>query len=470
MKKALALILALVMAAALLAGCSGSDSGSGAPAAGTPAGDGNGDAAVPTIDNITLSTKDKPGDYADLTATIKILTDRTDIVDDVYMNKYVPLFNELYPNITVEYEAVSDYENSLKLRMTTGDWGDICFIPAAVTKDKMGDYFIPLGDQATLDGIYNFIPDKSFEGTVYGICNGGNANGVAYNKRVWRDAGINTAPTTPEEFLADLQKIKDKGEAIPLYTNFADSWCLVQWDSFIFGSATGDPEFRNKMLHMKDPFADRGDGTGPYAVFYVMYEAVARGLVEDSPSSTDWESSKNRINKGEIATMVIGSWAVQQFKEAGDTPEDVCYMPFPISVNGKVYAGAGGNYAFGINKKSSTDNQIAAMVYIKWLLEASPMYTDEGSVPALKTVEMPAFLADFEGVELVSNAAAPEGEDALFDEVNNESEVGINTSNDPKAVIIESALKQTATFDELMADWNAKWSKAQDTLGVEVNQ
>ena len=98
------------------------------------------------------------------------------------------------------------------------------------------------------------------------------------------------------------------------------------------------------------------------------------------------------------------------------------------------------------------------------------MYTDEGSVPALKTVEMPAFLADFEGVELVSNAAAPEGEDALFDEVNNESEVGINTSNDPKAVIIESALKQTATFDELMADWNAKWSKAQDTLGVEVNQ
>ena len=70
----------------------------------------------------------------------------------------------------------------------------------------------------------------------------------------------------------------------------------------------------------------------------------------------------------------------------------------------------------------------------------------------------------------MSNAAAPEGEDALFDEVNNESEVGINTSNDPKAVIIESALKGTATFDELMDDWNAKWSTAQETLGVEVNQ
>ena len=32
--------------------------------------------------------------------------------------------------------------------------------------------------------------------------------------------------------------------------------------------------------------------------------------------STDWESSKGRINSGEIATMVLGSWAVQQFKDA----------------------------------------------------------------------------------------------------------------------------------------------------------
>ena len=56
--------------------------------------------------------------------------------------------------------------------------------------------------------------------------------------------------------------------------------------------------------------------TGPYAVYYTLYESVARGLIEESPSSTDWESSKRRINEGEIATMVLGSWAVEQCKEA----------------------------------------------------------------------------------------------------------------------------------------------------------
>ena len=32
--------------------------------------------------------------------------------------------------------------------------------------------------------------------------------------------------------------------------------------------------------------------TGPYAVYYVLYEAVARGLIEDDPTTTDWKEVK----------------------------------------------------------------------------------------------------------------------------------------------------------------------------------
>ena len=88
------------------------------------------------------------------------------------------------------------------------------------------------------------------------------------------------------------------------------------WDDYIDLTATGDSDFRNNMPHMKDPFAKQDDMKGPYAVYYTLYESVARGLIEESPSSTDWESSKRRINEGEIATMVLGSWAVEQCKEA----------------------------------------------------------------------------------------------------------------------------------------------------------
>ena len=53
------------------------------------------------------------------------------------------------------------------------------------------------------------------------------------------------------------------------------------------------------------------------------------------------------------------------------------------------------------------------------------------SIPALKEKELPDALADFQGVELLSNEQAPEGEEDLFDEVNNESEVGLNNDDYP---------------------------------------
>ena len=40
------------------------------------------------------------------------------------------------------------------------------------------------------------------------------------------EAGITELPKTPDEFLEDLQKIKDNTDAIPLYTNFAADWTM----------------------------------------------------------------------------------------------------------------------------------------------------------------------------------------------------------------------------------------------------
>lgn len=212
----------VLAAASALTACGGSGSSSSA-AAGSGAASSGGSAeasTLPTIDSIKLGE-----DYQDIKADIKILTNRTDIVDTTYAG-YAEQFHELYPNITVTYEALTDYEESLTLRLMTGEWGDICFIPTSVSKADLPSYFIPLGDMDTLDSIYNFIGDKAFDGKVYGIANGGNADGVAYNKRVWTEAGITEVPATPDEFLEDLQIIKDNTDAIPLYTNFAAGWTM----------------------------------------------------------------------------------------------------------------------------------------------------------------------------------------------------------------------------------------------------
>lgn len=422
-------------------------------------------AAFPTIDSLKLGE-----DYKDIKADIKFLTHRTDIVD-TKLAGYVTEFQKMYPNVKITYEAVTDYREDVIIRLTTGDWGDICMIPTTVLKAEAPTLFETYGDYDKIGETYDFIDNYAYEGQVYGIASTVNAQGVLYNKKVFADAGITTLPKTPDEYLAALKAIKDKTDAIPLYTNFAAGWTMGAWDAYIGGSATGDPDFMNNVLpHAKDPFAKKGDATGPYAVYNVLYEAVARGLVEDDPTTSDWESSKGMLNRGEIGTMVLGSWAYSQMRDAGETPDDVGYMSFPITVNGKQYASAGPDYMYGININSSDDNKIASMLYVKYLTEQSNFAFSEGGIPIVKGAEKPEVYSAFEGVEFVVDNPSVAGEETFLNDVNTKSEVGINMENTHVQRVLESAFDKSETMDDIAADWNAKWAAAQADLGITVNK
>ena len=86
-------------------------------------------------------------DYTDLTATIKYITHRTDLVQNstVFQDKYIAEFNKLYPNITVELEAVTDFAQDALVRLTgSDDWGDVMNIPQ-VENSQLGTFFLPYG-------------------------------------------------------------------------------------------------------------------------------------------------------------------------------------------------------------------------------------------------------------------------------------------------------------------------------------
>lgn len=416
-----------------------------------------------TIDQIKLGE-----DYTDISADLKFLTHKTDIVDTTF-REYIGEFQKLYPNINIEYEGITDYANDVTMRLTTGDWGDICMVPTSVDKSELGNYFTSFGSTEQLSGIYesNMLNNYAYQDQVYGIPSMANAQGIVYNKAVFESAGVTELPKTPDEFLDALQKIKDNTDAIPMYTNFAAGWTMTAWDAYIDGGATGDPEFVNSgLVKGENPFSDRGDGTGPYAVYNVLYEAVSRGLTEDDPTTTDWEGCKGMLNNGKIGCMALGSWSVVQMQEAGENGDDIGYMTFPITVDGKQYAAAGPDYCYGINCNSSADEQIAAMCYIKWLVEESGFAQDQGGLSIVIGDEYPAALAAFDGVELVVNAPAAAGEENLWNDINNSSELGINVSGVIPKEIVESAVSGAKTMDEMVNEWNEKWTAAQEANGV----
>ena len=199
----------ILTAASALAACGGSSNSTAASGSA-----GSGAAAGSTgkaYNELTVGT-----DNTDLTAELKILSNRTDLIDDGTFDGYIAEFQKQYPNITIKYEGMTNYADDMTTRLTSKDWGDVCTIPTTIPLTEL--------------------------------------------------------PKTPDQFLDALQKIKDYDASIdPLYTNYAAGWTMSAWDGYIGGGATGDPDWMNiTMPQTKDPFQKGilgADDMGPYAVY-----------------------------------------------------------------------------------------------------------------------------------------------------------------------------------------------------------
>jgi ABC-type glycerol-3-phosphate transport system substrate-binding protein len=411
----------------------------------------------------------KSSNSGDISGDIIVLHHRTDFEDK--FEEYKAEFNKLYPNVNVEFEAVSDYQGTVRTRMSTKSYGDVLMVVTAPPTPKdLDKFYEPLGTTEEMFSKYDFMESASqyyFGGNVYALPINANAGGLLYNKKVFAEAGIKKFPTTSDELYACLEKIKKNTSATPFFMNYPSKWTLTQWEGGRL-AYSGDPDWANKMVHMDAPFAK---GTPHYELYKVMYEVVKRGLCEKDLLTSDWEKSKQDFVDGKIGVMNLGSWAISQFRDiaakSGYNPDEIVgYMPYPVNHNGKVYAEPALDYGIGVNKYS--ENKEAAKAWAFWFANKSSYAVDNVSIPALKGSTLPSVLDSFSEVGVIYKTQNPakEGEEGLFDKIDSEAEIGL--WQDPQKVrIVDAAMGTTKeTFDEIMEDWNKRWAKARKTLKV----
>lgn len=394
------------------------------------------------------------------TGTITVLTQRTDLVSDGTFAKYAAEFNKTYPDVTVKFEGVNDYENAIKTRLNGTKYGDVLAIPAAVKPSQLAQFFEPLGKTTDYSGKYRYTAQASYNGTQYGIVSGGNANGIVYNKKVWEKAGITKLPQSESEWLADLKLIKSKTDAIPLYTNYKDGWPLSQGMGSL-GAITNDPDAAIHLAETPKPWTD---GTDIYAIDSLLFDSVHEKLTEPDPLSTDWEGSKTQLGTGKIGAMVLGSWAISQMQaaavKAGASADDIGYMTFPANVKGVQYAMNAGDYAYGISKHSTA--KAAAKAWITWFTEKSDYTKSQGMVSTLKDSPLPANLKGLSdaGVKLIEPAAAPKGKESLLSDVANQAQVDLYGQVYRQKLVDIARGAADGTKDGYFAELNAKWGAA----------
>ena len=336
---------------------------------------------------------------AEKNATITVLSN----IGGDAMKPYLDAFKKKYPAINVKYYSYSDYENELQNRIEKGNYGDVLFVPSFLSSDKYDTYFEKLGSYQELSEKYNYLEgSKHIDDTVYGIPSSAYMAGILYNKDVFNKAGITETPKSIDAFLADLQTIKERTDAIPFYTNYSSQWTLQFWEAFPYLEMTGDPDYKNnKFIYERNPFSK---GSTHYQVYQLLYDIVKDGLCEDDPKSDDWEKSKSMLNRGEIGCMAIGSWAVSQFKQAGPDGDAVAFMPFPNEIDGKQYMTISTDYCYAINKNSKEKD--AARKYIDFMLDESGYVLDQENLSLVKTDPYPDAYGDMKNVILSSNTAA----------------------------------------------------------------
>ena len=62
---------------------------------------------------------------------------------------------------------------------------------------------------------------------------------------------------------------------------------------------------------------------------------------------------------------------------------------------------------------------------------------------------------------MIEENPAPEGKESLFSDINNESELGIGSTDTEKQRIIDAAVGNSKeSFDDIMKDFNTRWANA----------
>jgi raffinose/stachyose/melibiose transport system substrate-binding protein len=401
----------------------------------------------------------------DVSGSITVLTHRTDIVDTVFAD-YAKRFNQVYPNVKIEFEPITDYDTTVRTRMNTKEYGDVLsMVTVPPTPADYAKFYEPLGTQTEIAKKYQFLNQFIYDGKIYGIAPNANANGLVYNKKVFAAAGIKTPPKTIDEFFVDLKKIKAIG-VTPLFLNLPAGWTLSQWESVRLTIA-GDPDYMTKIAHIAAPFAK---GQVHYILNNVLYEVVKQKLIENDPLTSDWENSKLLMAQGKIGVMVLGAWAIGQMMDVasknGLDPNDIGYMPFPYTIKGKIYSEVGADYGLAVNVNSKYKD--AAKAWVFWMLDSSGYAEDNRSIPSKVGGAYPAVLDAFKtlGVTFLIANPAPVAEQGLTDKIDKQGEIGF-WQPDLRKRIIDAAMGTTKeSFDAIMNDYNARWAKARAALGV----
>jgi len=306
-------------------------------------------------------------------------------------------FKAAHPGVEIVTESYPDqpYQEKIKIYATAKQLPDVFkyWSFSTLLKPLVDGKFVVALDKPTfakLGYLPGALESNVYGGKLYGIPVSADLWVVYYNKKLFKDAGIDKLPTTIQELTALVPKFKAKG-IIPMSTDGKDAWPLcITFDNLAW-RISGDPTLPQQALDRKIKFTD------PVFVKAAteLQNLVKAGVFQEDLMVSDYGAARNLFGQGKAAMFLMGSWELglasdQNFSEEFRTSVDA--LKFPVLAGGKgkaddLFAWYGGNYVVSASSKNSA----LGVKYLEFYAKRFPVlaWEKQATFPAQKVEARP---------------------------------------------------------------------------------
>jgi len=280
----------------------------------------------------------------------------------VWQDKILPAFEAANPGIKVEFAPVNtnDYNAAIQSQIEGGSGPDLITCrPFDVNNEWIGrGYFMKLDGTPGLENFDDTAKAAwSTGGSTYCMPVAAVLAGFYYNIDIFKELGL-SVPTTADEFIATLKKIKDSGKYAPLALGSAESWQLAYNGLYSIGPA---------YWHGEDGRLGLIDGTkkltDPDFVAAIQAYDDWKPYLPSGYQSLGYADMTQLFTLGKAAILPDGSWNINQVTSTG-LNVGVFGPPVPKAGDQR-YLQEMPDMGIGINAKSAHAD--AAKKFLTWV-------------------------------------------------------------------------------------------------------
>ncbi|MFB5674919.1 ABC transporter substrate-binding protein [Paenibacillus terreus] len=243
-------------------------------------------------------------------------------------DKLIAQFNQENPDVEVTQVNPPDAETVLMTRVVKEDVPDVIALGATDTYSVLANsgIFADLTASPLVDKVepayVQMLKDVTGMQEITGIPFAANANGVMYNKALFRDMGL-SVPRTWDELITTAQKIKDAGK-IPFYYTYKDDWQTNLPFNQLAPNLVGIDFFlkrRENQVTFQEKF---------HEIAEKQLELLHFGHSDNFGKS--YADGNRAFANGEAYMYIQGTWAIPEIRKANPDIE-LGFFPLPTGDN-----------------------------------------------------------------------------------------------------------------------------------------